>query len=216
MHKDIPEVSLCVASVATVVDERFFSCGQCGGDVALMTQKKGSTMVRYLQCNSCNLVLSLPGKGTLNVLPQICPICHFQVIRVQNDSQSYSICSHCYSNPSSSNTIDIENLRVGARLTCFKCSASCPFAQPLSTPIGPCYDCRHGELQLRQSRNEEKVTSIRCSNSSCRCRVSFAPENIRSVSMSDHVCQQCQGWIVRRLSHRLSECFISIVTNRVC
>lgn len=208
MHKDIPELSLCVASVATVADDRFMPCGQCGGDVALMTQKKGSLLLRYLQCNSCSLTLSLPGKGTLHILPQTCPLCHFQVLSIQNDSQLYTICPYCYTNPSSSNTVEIENLHIGSRLPCFKCTASCPFAQPLATPLGPCYECRHGELQLRQPHNDDKSVSIRCSNPSCRYGVLFDSANIHSVILSDRICPQCQGWFVYRVSYRFVECYL--------
>ena len=115
-----------------------------------MTQKRGSSAIRFLQCSVCNLSFALPAKGTLRKTGQNCPVCKHSVLSVQNDIQVYMICPYCYSNPSSTNTTDIENLHIGARLPCFRCRAVCPFAQPLAVSLGPCYHCRRGTLQLKQ------------------------------------------------------------------
>ena len=150
IHNAIPELALPIASVAAIADEHFIPCSQCGGDLALMTQKKGSSAIRFLQCSVCNLSFALPAKGTLRKTGQNCPVCKHSVLSVQNDIQVYMICPYCYSNPSSTNTTDIENLHIGARLPCFRCRAVCPFAQPLAVSLGPCYHCRQGTLQLKQ------------------------------------------------------------------
>ena len=136
LRKDISELALSVASVAAVADERFSLCSQCGGDLALMTQKKGSLLTRFLQCGACALSLPLPSKGTLTPLETPCPVCHQRVLEVQNGTQKYHLCPFCYSHPSSANLPDIESLRPGGQLPCFRCQADCPFARALPEPLG--------------------------------------------------------------------------------
>ena len=172
IHNAIPELALPIASVAAIADEHFIFCTQCGGDLSLMTQKRGSSSIRFLQCSVCNLSFALPAKGTLRKTGQTCPVCKHVVLSVQNDLQMYMICPYCYSNPSSTNTTDIENLHIGARLPCFRCRAACPFAQPLAVSLGPCYHCRQGTLQLKQphmlptSNVNGQVPSLSSSSSS--------------------------------------------------
>lgn len=187
-----------------------------------MTQKKGSSVTRFLQCSVCNLSLALPAKGTLRKTGQTCPVCKHVVLSVQNDTQVYMVCPYCYSNPSSTNTTDIENLHIGARLPCFRCRAACPFAQPLAVSLGPCYHCRRGTLQFKQSHSlpinnangqissslstssssaygEMGVgltgtpPSIRCTNSQCHAGVKIGVEAVVKVTATDQTCPRCQG-----------------------
>lgn len=127
MKKTISGSVLNIASVASVIQESFMPCKTCGNDMSLMAQHRGSSIIRFLQCNTCNLTLNLPLNGELVVLPTTCPVCSYNVIEITNTSK-YKICPFCYSNPSSANQIPIEDLPIGYTLPCFHCNANCPFA----------------------------------------------------------------------------------------
>ena len=75
MKKTISGSVLKVASVATVISDHFLQCKLCGNDISLMGQKRGNAITRFLQCTSCNIVMNLPMKGELTVLPFACPVC---------------------------------------------------------------------------------------------------------------------------------------------
>lgn len=199
LRKDISELALTVASVAAVADERFSLCSQCGGDLALMTQKKGSLLTRFLQCNACALSLPLPSKGTLTPLETPCPVCRQRVLEVQNGTQKYHLCPFCYSHPSSANLPDIESLRPGVQLPCFRCRADCPFARALPEPLGPCAVCRCGTLCLHRLRDS---CAVRCSNSSCDAETLFDPQRVQEVSCLDDVCELCRSNCLRALPCR--------------
>lgn len=131
MRKTISGSVLKIASVASVLSDHLITCKICGNDMALMGQKRGNLITRFLQCASCNLVLNLPPKGELQVMPATCPICSFSLIQVTN-TNSYHVCPYCFSNPSTANQIQPEHLGVGATLPCFLCQADCPYASSTS------------------------------------------------------------------------------------
>lgn len=131
LNKRIPELALPVASVAALVTEHLIPCVQCGGDLNLMAQKKGESVIRFLQCPSCGNSLSLPPKGAIVPQSARCPLCSYSVLQIRSEkagSDGFFVCPFCYSNPSSHNAIDIENLPLGFTLPCFKCNHACPFA----------------------------------------------------------------------------------------
>lgn len=127
MRKTISGSVLKIASVASVLSEHLIACKICGNDMALMGQKRGNTITRFLQCTSCSLVLNLPPKGELQVTSATCPICSFNVLQVTN-ATSYHLCPYCYSNPSQANHLQSAQLGVGTTLPCFLCQADCPYA----------------------------------------------------------------------------------------
>ena len=131
LNKRIPELALPVAPVAALVTEHLIPCVQCGGDLNLMAQKKGETVVRFLQCPTCGNSLSLPPKGAIVPQSSRCPICAYSLLQIRSDkpgADGFFVCPFCYSNPSSRNQLDIESLPLGFTLPCFKCRHACPFA----------------------------------------------------------------------------------------
>lgn len=207
LRKAISELALSVASVAAVADERFSLCSQCGGDLALMTQKKGSLLTRFLQCGACALSLPLPSKGTLTPLETPCPVCHQRVLEVQNGTQKYHLCPFCYSHPSSANLPDIESLRPGGQLPCFRCQADCPFARALPEPLGPCAACRCGTLCLHRMRDS---CAVRCSNASCDAETALDPQKVLEVACLDDTCELCRSSRWRELLCRSARRFGSV------
>ena len=220
LNKRIPELALPVASVAALVTEHLIPCVQCGGDLNLMAQKKGESVIRFLQCPSCGNSLSLPPKGAIVPQSARCPICSYSVLQIRSEkagSDGFFVCPFCYSNPSSHNAIDIENLPLGFTLPCFKCNHACPFAsfsffclpfplEPEETPLCPCYACRNGRLLLRRPRAGGSF-SVRCSNSACRCAIHCNPAILQDVQKSPDLCQRCSGFGFAQLSLRFARRF---------
>lgn len=196
MRKTISGKVLNVASVATVIQDHILNCKVCGNDMSLMGQKKGENMSRFLQCNSCNMTLSLPSNGSIVVLPSTCPLCGYNVLEIQSGN-GYTICPYCYSNST-------EEGRIGFTMPCFRCNAVCPYAslvihvfsplEPEEISICPCYYCRNGMLVLRKSRNQEhRVLTVKCSNANCRLVISINTAIIQDISVIQDTCPRCSS-----------------------
>ena len=140
LNKRIPELALPVAAPAALLVERLLPCVQCGGDLNLMAQKKGDSVLRFLQCPACGNSLSLPPKGELVPQAARCPICAYSLLLVRSEKaagEGFYLCPFCYSNPSARNQIDIESLPLGSTLPCFRCNHDCPFASTSVSSFPP-------------------------------------------------------------------------------
>lgn len=184
-----------MASVATVIQDHILNCKVCGNDMSLMGQKKGKNMIRFLQCNSCNMTLSLPSNGSIVVLPATCPLCGYNVVEIQSGN-GYTICPNCYSN----STED----RAGFTMPCFRCNAVCPYAslvmillsplEPEEISVCPCYYCRNGMLVLRKSRNQEhRILAVKCTNVNCRLVFSINTSIIQDIAVVQETCPRCSN-----------------------
>ncbi|EGG19640.1 DNA topoisomerase III [Cavenderia fasciculata] len=98
----------------------FSKCGKCNN---LMDLKKTNGDRKILNCSTCNTSYNLPQKGEFIVNAHTCPLCKFQVVSVQTDKTTYTICPFCRNHPPASSKEG-----PGKPFHCFQCTEKCQLA----------------------------------------------------------------------------------------
>jgi len=185
-----------------IVQPEVTRCGDCSNRLALKqlnqpgTRSRGSTRTnepvrRALTCSSCQLNLVMPPFGTLHAHGASCPICRFEVVRVENSERNteYKICPKCYNDPPSGREVNASGQSRGA-FRCFNCShAGCPLATAVvggsDTVCCVCPWCS-GPCSVRKTN----LFRVSCRSSSCNFAY-FFPRFVESVVVTDTTCTNC-------------------------
>ena len=139
-----------------VLKHDFSQCGVCQRSMALKQQRAdgargGTQQRRILYCVDCSMGYLLP-RGALiakvygDLTPVKCPICNFQVIRVERgegyDGNGYHVCPKCFSDP----PLEHGGTTYGIDFRCFMCTnQSCSLSGSIpggNVPVISCPFCR--------------------------------------------------------------------------
>lgn len=157
----------------------FSVCGKCG-DQMLYVEK-----FHRLHCNNCNLNLTLPQNGKVEIAgDRCCPIDGFQLLVFTSFNQitSYLICP-CCSNRS-------PHPEISARLTCNLCpEAECPYSS-VNSELQDCNKCHQGKMILDQ-QVEDRLTA---SCNYCSHKILIA-QNILSFQRATGNCPKCSSYL---------------------
>mmetsp|Transcript_26420 Transcript_26420/g.102963 ORF Transcript_26420/g.102963 Transcript_26420/m.102963 type:complete len:218 (-) Transcript_26420:186-839(-) len=133
----------------------------------------------------------MPPFGTLHAHGASCPICRFEVVRVENSERNteYKICPKCYNDPPSGREVNASGQSRGA-FRCFNCShAGCPLATAVvggsDTVCCVCPWCS-GPCSVRKTN----LFRVSCRSSSCNFAY-FFPRFVESVVVTDTTCTNC-------------------------
>ena len=219
-----------------VLNDNFSQCGNCQGRMALKAELRGNNRGggggrgggrnnprKVLFCNSCREGWSLP-RGQLRPKteqdngggnPVKCPICNFQVVRVERgdgyDGNGYHFCPKCFTD----SPADHGGNPTGGDFRCFNCThPTCALAsgtRGADVEIFACPFCRDdrnlsGKVTLRKT-SRGYVLSCSNSNSSNRCGYTiWLPRETQTVEVVDGdagICTRCSTrGIVRKISFK--------------
>ena len=218
---------LGVGNNVTVLQASFSECGVCNTIMALK-QERGNrqgnnnnrTPRKLLFCGTCHTGYSLP-RGQVQPkteqehggLPVKCPICQFQVIRINRgdgyEGNGYHVCPKCFSDAPQEHG----GTRGGGDFRCFSCShPSCSLAG--GTPGGDvevfsCPFCqergnRSGKVTLRKNSRGFVLSCTNFSGSS-RCPYTiWLPRESQTITVpegQENICANCSaGSPVRKVS----------------
>lgn len=155
------------------LEKRDFSmCGVCRGKMELRKLTHG----RLLRCTSCNKSYSLFMRGNLSADTHICPLCQFQVLKVEKDGKGYTVCPSCY------NGSDV-------KMPCFKCQeSSCSLAKKDTTAVLLCPKTQH-PCTLRKLASQKYVVS--CTGyPTCKFSI-WLPSGTSNASVTATPCPRC-------------------------
>mmetsp|Transcript_16051 Transcript_16051/g.24427 ORF Transcript_16051/g.24427 Transcript_16051/m.24427 type:complete len:317 (-) Transcript_16051:162-1112(-) len=216
------------SSNATILSDHFLDCGTCRGKMQLkqLTYQTNRPRRKLLYCPSCCEGYPLP-RGTIEPMlspehpqhPFRCPICQFQVLRIQAGEgyrgKGYHVCPRCYSNPPAQH-----GGSDFGQFQCFSCTNSvCSLAGGAKGGdliVYHCPFCREtgtgGKITLRKN---SRGFVLSCSNFSTtnrlpRCQYTvWLPKAASSVSVvgqgseenDQSICCTCSvnGEVVRKL-----------------
>lgn len=202
-----------------LVQANFSLCGVCNG-MMVLKQKSGSGggrgrnqgnasgSTKLLHCQTCSQSHIMPRYHTelfaaVKPGPQrepiICPICQYQVIKVENDGNSSHVCPKCFSDPPEEHGGDISS-----DFPCSKCThPTCSLATGTrggDVEVFPCPFCSsNGNTEsvfLKRSSNGWRLS---CSNGGRdRCQfVVWLPKAVRDISVDGEsnatICQACSN-----------------------
>jgi len=177
-------------------------CGFCSNRLALKqlnqpTARRSGNMRanepvrRALTCTSCQLNLVMPPFGTLSAFGATCPICGFEVVRIENSERhtEYKICPKCYNDPPSGREVNASGQPRGA-FRCYNGShARCPLATAViggtDTVCCVCPGCS-SPCNVRKTN----LFRVSCSSSNCSFAY-FFPRFVDGVVVTDTTCANC-------------------------
>ena len=95
------------ASQYNMITRNVSACGVChnGMDLKVSAVDHSSSgnklPSRFLFCNTCQTVLTVPKSGEFIQLEDLCPICDYQILMVRNTEtgKEHTICPYCFDNP---------------------------------------------------------------------------------------------------------------------
>jgi len=210
-----------------MLQANFSLCGTCNGMMMLKQQSggggRGSNRQRnqdnagaskLLHCPTCSQAHLMPRyhqqvypamKPGNQQEPLTCPICQFQLIKCENDGNTWHICPKCFSDPPEGHGGD-----SSTDFPCSKCThPTCSLATGIrggDIEIFSCPFCTAGDsgsVSLKRSTNGFRLS---CSNGGRdRCQfVIWLPKAARDISVEsteDNVCQNCssQNKLVRKI-----------------
>ena len=214
----------------SIIQANFSLCGTCNGMMHLKQQggaannrqrnegNVGGGGGKLLHCSTCSAAHLMPRyhqqlypaikEGNLNE-PLTCPICQYQLVKCENDGNSYYICPKCFSEPPTEHGGD-----SSTDFPCSKCAhPTCSLAtgtHGANIEVFACPFCasttgNSGSVTLKRSSNGYRLA---CSNGGVgRDRCSFViwlPKEAREILVNDNAetrCNACsaQDRIVRRL-----------------
>ena len=154
----------------SIVQNQFSLCGTCRTPMALKQQQQqpgqnhgrgnnNNNMNRrklLLFCQTCNVGYPLPRSGipqphtnTATSSPTICPICQYQVVKIQRgegyEGNGYTLCPKCFSSPPVEFGGSAASGGGQAQFKCFECqNSSCSLSSAIvggETPIFACPFC---------------------------------------------------------------------------
>lgn len=192
----------------TLLIPNFSQCGTCSGMMALKQHVGGGGQgYKVLHCPTCSKAHIMP-KYHQQVFAATkqgaagesltCPICRFQLIKCENDGNSYHICPKCFSEPPQDHGGDSSTDFPCSKCTHPTCSMatgthggdrevfSCPFCTA---------DGNTGSISLKRSTNGFRLS---CSNGGRdRCQfVIWLPKAAKEVFVEntddyESICQGC-------------------------
>ncbi len=217
-----------------VLNPAFSECGVCQNLMALKqagennenrqnqrgNNQQNQVRRKMLYCNTCQNGWPLPRgqvrpktEGENGGPPFRCPICSFQVVKIERgdgyDGNGYHVCPKCFSEPPP----DLGGAQVGGSdFRCFSClHATCSLAggiQGGDTEAFPCSFCdatrAAGKATLRKNA---RGFVLSCSNYSAQTRCSYTiwlPKESRTVTVAEgdeNICPNCtrQNHVVRKI-----------------
>ena len=186
----------------------FSLCGTCNGMMALKQHSGGGVQgYKLLHCSVCSKAHLIPKyhqqvfaatKQGAQDEPLACPICQFQLIKCENDGNSYHICPKCFSDPPEEYGGD-----SATDFPCSKCThPSCSMATGIQggdIEVFPCPFCsadgNAGSVSLKRSANGYRLS---CSNGGRdRCQyVIWIPKAAKEILVqntdgNDSNCHAC-------------------------
>lgn len=209
-----------------VLQANFSECGTCQGRMALKIERRDGRgnqaghPRKVLFCNACQQGWSLP-RGQLRPKSELdngggnpfkCPICNFQVIKVERgdgyEGNGYHFCPQCFTSAPG----DHGGNATGGDFRCFNCThPSCSLASGTrggDVEVFSCPFCRDqtptGAVTLRKN---SRAFVLSCSNYSSRNRCAYTiwlPReslNVMVLEGDASICQPCSTrGPVRRIS----------------
>lgn len=199
----------------TILERDFSICGDCNGKTSLKAlsinrnnraRVNNQVTPKFIFCSTCSMGLKLPSKGIpspfvsspANNDPVKCPICHYQVIKInQGDGYTgngYHLCPKCFTDPPE----EYGGSLTGGDFRCFQCSHSnCSLAggtEGGDVEIMPCPFCG-GKVCLKKN---SRGYILSCSNyRTTRCEFTvWLPKEASSISVLDDsddnmMCPRC-------------------------
>ena len=201
-----------------VLQANFSDCGDCQSRMALKQERGGNRRGRnenrnprkLLFCNTCQAGWGVP-RGQLR--PKTaqdhggaavkCPICNFQVVRVDRgdgyEGNGYHFCPKCFSEPPQ----DHGGAQNGGSFRCFNCAhPTCSLAggaQGGDVEVFACPFCRQngnqaGKVTLRKN---SRGYVLSCSNYSSQNRCAYtiwlprASQNVTIPEGDGNICRRC-------------------------
>ena len=207
---------LGVGNDVTVLQARFSECGVCNTSMSLK-QERGNRQGnnnrfprKLLYCNTCHTGYSLP-RGLIRPKteqehggpPVKCPICQFQVLRIDRgdgyEGNGYHVCPKCFSDAPQEHG----GTRNGGDFRCFSCAhPTCSLAGGTAGGDIEVFSCpfclergnQNGKVTLRKN---SRGFVLSCTNFSGNDRCSYTiwlPRESREVSIPEgqsNICTNC-------------------------
>jgi len=157
----------------TLKRPNFSKCGTCGRLMDLKSgPARGNFESRYLVCRACKKLHMIPPLGELSAYEHTCPLCNFQVLKIENQEtgKSHTVCPKCFKDPPPP-PLSVENIADTGGFRCFQCANSACGLAKRTVTFAPCpnRDCS-GRLKLIKFEKTQKYAASCDAYPNCKFR----------------------------------------------